>query len=443
VRSGTAALGTVAVAAATAATITVCLDQVRGPIGLGTVAFVLLWIGFSLWPWAVLPVGVLGVTVAAVLADRTDVRSIVVIHMVTLAAGAVALVTRRAFGADRDASIPRLYIGSMATIVGVVAIGAVYGLALGNELNDVVVGGYQVIVVPMYFVATILTLDTEQRRRHAATLYIATIGVLTVLELATPGRHGGQMSLMPIPLLIVLAGRARGWKRVGYAVLAVELAADVVLASFRGVWVAAGIAVAVLAVCGDRVVRRGLAAVTAASVIALATFGIVVGLSSGLRERASVVGDVLGRSAGYRASESRIGWEVFLSRPLFGGGTGQSTAPTYLPGFEITSVGPTYHSYFILLLANLGVIGFCAVLWPIVRSIWTGGTSSQPVPLAFAALTSGFLVAAAFSGPTDGHWELGVLPALTLLTLVPAARSGNRYLAVNPRPHGALVGASR
>jgi hypothetical protein len=39
--------------------------------------------------------------------------------------------------------------------------------------------------------------------------------------------------------------------------------------------------------------------------------------------------------------------------------------------------------------------------------------------LAFAALTCGFLVAALVSSPTDGHWELGLLPALTFLTCRP------------------------
>jgi hypothetical protein len=123
---------------------------------------------------------------------------------------------------------------------------------------------------------------------------------------------------------------------------------------------------------------------------------------------------------------------VFSAQPLFGAGLGQRTPQIYIPGFAVTDVGPVYHAFYVLLLANLGIVGLCLVIWPILRCTWVGLRDRSGPGLAYAGLTAGFLAAALVSSPTDGHWELGLLPALTVLTATPLARSRSVALSGVP-----------
>jgi O-antigen ligase len=152
------------------------------------------------------------------------------------------------------------------------------------------------------------------------------------------------------------------------------------------------------------------------------------------------IGVALASSAGYRLPESGIGWDVFVSRPLFGAGLGQTTPRVYLPGFVVTDVGPVYHAFYVLLLANLGIVGLAVVILPLARLSWQGLAERDSIALPFAALTVGFLAAALVSGPTDGHWELGLLPALTLLSARPVAAGQSPAREVGSRP-AELAGA--
>ena len=390
----------------------VLLGYEHGLIGLAGIAFVLSWAAFCLMPWAVLPVSIIGGVVASALLGQTDVRTIVIAHALLLIAGCIAVVTRRLVGADRERlSHPGYQLGMLAILV-VAAVGALYGLAIGNAPKDVLVALYLIAVIPIYFLIAMQTLARSSWRRYAGAIYVASISVLTLLEYGSPGRHGGLLALIPVPALVVLAGRYTGWRRLGLAALAAVLSADVVLASYRGIWLAGGIAILILVVRGSRSVRTGLVA-TGAAGVALAGLTVIAG---GVGERAVTIGEALARSAGYRLPESGVGWDVFVSRPLFGAGLGQTTPDVYLPGFVVADVGPVYHAFYVLLLANLGIVGLAAVILPIARVTWRGLRRRDSMALPFAALTLGFLAAALVSGPTDGHWELGLLPALTLLT---------------------------
>jgi hypothetical protein len=62
----------------------------------------------------------------------------------------------------------------------------------------------------------------------------------------------------------------------------------------------------------------------------------------------------------------------------------------------------------------VGLLGLAVTLWPILRAAKAGMATRDGYALAFSCLTCGFLAAAAFAGPSDGHWELGLLPALAL-----------------------------
>jgi O-antigen ligase len=408
-----------------AAGMAVLLGYEHSQIGLGGVAFVLSWVAFCLMPWAVLPVSIIGGVVASGLLGQTDVRPIVIAHALLLSAGCIAVVTRRLVGADRERlSHPGYQLG-MVAILMVAAVGALYGLAIGNAPKDVLIALYLVAVIPIYFLIAMQTLVRPSWRRYAGMTYVASISVLTLLEYGTPGRHGGLLALIPVPALVVLAGRYAGWRRSGLAALAAILSADVVLASYRSIWLAGGIAALILIVRGTRSVRIGLVA-TGAAGAALAGLTAIAG---GVEQRAVTIGEAVVRSAGYRLPESGVGWDVFVSRPLFGAGLGQTTPDVYLPGFVVTDVGPVYHAFYVLLLANLGIVGLAAVILPIGRVFWRGLSRRDSMALPFAALTVGFLAAALVSGPTDGHWELGLLPALTLLTAqttgpVPPAEAG-------------------
>jgi hypothetical protein len=385
---------------------------VPGIAGLVAAAAVVCWLVFTLWPSTVLPIGIIGGTVAAASIGQGTVRGVVAMHMVILATGCAAVVTRRFLVADGEDHCPTAADGAMLALAGLTAVGVVYGLAVGNAPKNVVVTGYQIAVIPAYFFLATHTLTTERRMRTAGAVYVATAVVVTAASLATPGRHGGLVSLVAVPPLMVLAGRTRGWRRTGLTLLAAVLLVDVALAAYRGIWLAAGLSVMVLLSRGGPVVRRGMGRVAAAAGVLLVAALIV---SAGVRTRSSVVGMQLHQSSGYRVSESPVGLGVFAHRPFFGAGLGQSVPDVYLTGLTVTDVGPIYHAFYVTILANAGLVGMLAVAWPVLRSIPAGLADRDGMGLAYASLTIGFLAAAVFAGPTDGHWELGLLPALTLL----------------------------
>ncbi|MFG1883361.1 O-antigen ligase family protein [Micromonospora sp. NPDC049102] len=382
-----------------------------GPVGLAAAAGVLACGVFLLWPWAVLPVGIIGGAVIGAVLSGGDVRGFIAVKVLLLAAGGAALAVRHWLRVEGPTRRTPADLG-MLTLIGLTVVAAVYGLAVGNRSGEVLVAAYQMATIPVYFFVATHTLTTARRILAAGILYVVLAGTFTALSVATPGRHGGLITLMAVPPLIWAAGRLRGWRRNGVLLLAGFFAVDVLLASYRGIWLAAALALLVMLVRGGRAVRTGLAA-TAAAAVAVAA---VLALQPGVRDRAGEIVKGLAQSAGYRGAESSVGLGVFADQPLVGAGLGQSTPGVYLSGFTLTDVGPVYHAFYVTVLANLGLVGLLLVLWPILRSIRVGLRSRDGITLPFAALSCGFLAAAVFAAPTDGHWELGLLPALTLLT---------------------------
>ncbi|MGX7671281.1 O-antigen ligase family protein [Plantactinospora sp. DSM 117369] len=405
-------VSTVAAAAVAGTAVAVPAAVLPAHAGIAAAGTVLCGLGFVLWPWAVLPIGIIGGSIASGLLGATDVRTFVVLHTLPLMAGCAALVVRRILLPTAVPARPSPSGVAMAGLAIATAVAAVYGLALGNQPWNVLVAAYQVAVIPAYYFLATCTLDTPRRLRAAAICYLSTIAVLTAIEIATPGRHGGLLSALAVPPLMVLVGRTRGWQRAGLVLLTALFIADVVLASYRGIWLAAGVAVLIMLLRGGRVVRRGVLATVAGAVLLLGA----ISLHSGVRDRSSAITVALQRDSGYRVPESAVGLDAFASQPLLGAGLGQSTPQVYVNGFTVTDVGPVYHAFWVMILANLGLLGLIAVLWPVARTLRTGLAQHNGLPLAFAALTCGFLGAAFFAGPTDGHWELGLLPALTMLT---------------------------
>ncbi|MBS2962034.1 O-antigen ligase family protein [Actinocrinis puniceicyclus] len=388
-------------------------DLAPGRLGLLAAGALVCLVAFVFWPWAVLPVGLVGATAIIPALGDGHVTFIVEVHAGVLATGAVALVTRRMLSLPGDEPVRTIVDLPMLVLAGIVLVAAGYGLTLGNARHDIFIAAYELAVAPAYFFLATHTLTSEYRLRAAGILYVVLAGGLAVSQFTQPGRHGGLLSVLVLPSLLVTASRLRGVRRAGIVLLIAGFAADITLAAYRAMWLATGLALLVLFVRAKGPIRRAVSVAALTGVLLTAN---AVLLSAGAHARAVLVGQELHQSAGYRASEAAVGLNVFDHRPLLGGGLGQSVPDIYLPDFAVTNVGPTYHVFYVMILANMGLMGLVAMLWPLLRALRAGLAHADGHSLAFACLTCGFLASAAFAGPTDGHWELGLLPALTLLT---------------------------
>lgn len=384
-----------------------------GRLSILPAAALLCLVAFILWPWAVLPVGVVGGVAATKVLGNSDVAFVTALHVGVLAIGCLALLVRRAASAADDEPRRTSVDQAMALLAVIALAGALFGLARGHALHQVLIATYHMGVIPAYFFVTTHTLTNERRMQAAAVLYVTGAAALAAMELTMPGRHGGLLSVLALVPLLVVVGRTRGWRRIGLGALIALFAADTAAAGYRAMWLAIGVGLLVLLVRGTRRVRLSVI-MGAVGATLLVLCGAAV--SAGLRARISLSGEQLDETAGYRTPEAMVGLRVFADWPLTGAGLGQTTRNVYLPTFKITDVGPTYHVFWVMILANLGLVGLVAILWPLLRPLRAALAVRDGAPLALGALICGFLAAAAFAGPTDGHWELGLLPAMTLLT---------------------------
>lgn len=121
---------------------------------------------------------------------------------------------------------------------------------------------------------------------------------------------------------------------------------------------------------------------------------------------------------------------------------GQVSQSIYIPNFRVEDVGPVYHVFYVTMLANGGVLlalALAAAMLPALRALLARRPGGA---LPWLGLLAGFLVAAAFAGPTDGHWELDLLAALTLLE-GDGRRGRGRSLQTAPAPVSAAEPPSR
>lgn len=389
------------------------LELLPGRGGMLSAAALLCLVVFILWPWAVLPVGIVGGVVVTKLLGDTDVTFITTVHVGILTVGCLALLTRRAAASTHDEPQRTRADAAMALLAVIVLAGALFGLARGHSLHRVMIATYHIGVIPAYYFLATHTLTTAPRLKAAAVLYAAGSGVLAAVELTMPGRHGGLLSVLALLPLLITLHHTDGWRRSGLMVLIALFATDTAVAGYRAMLLAVGVALLVLLVRGTPHIRRNvLMGVLASAVLFIGAAAI----SAGLRDRISLAGGRMEDTLGYRLPEALVGLRVFADWPLTGAGIGQTTPHIFLPTFKITDVGPIYHLFWVMILANLGLVGLIAVLWPLGQAVRASLAARDGAALAFGSLICGFLAAAAFAGPTDGHWELGLLPALTLLT---------------------------
>lgn len=365
----------------------------------------------AVWPWAALPVTVIGGSSASEALGVEAVGSVVAVHAALLALGFVAVGIRHALDPSwRRISTPA--DGPMLVLAAAIPLGGAYGLAAGNVSHDVMVAAYQIAVIPTYYLLATLTLSSPERLRAAALLFVAGATVLALTELAAPGRHGGLFSVLALIPTIAAASAARGGRKWLLLSVAAVLGIDVLLAAYRAIWLAAGIALLVLLARRASGMRRTLLA-SLTGVLVVAFLG--VGLSSSFGARADLVGAGLEESSGYRLPEASVGLAAFLDNPVAGAGLGQVTNDVSLETFGVTDVGPVYHVFYVTLLANGGLAALALALWPLLRTIRRVWRSRSRHVSAALALLAGFIGAAAFAAPTDGHWELGLLPAVALI----------------------------
>jgi hypothetical protein len=365
----------------------------------------------TVWPWAGLPVAVIGGSAASTALGIEGVTSVVAVHTGLLALGFLAVGLRRAV----DTSWRRMATPAdtpMLMLAAAVALAAVYGVAAGNGAHDVMVAAYHIGVIPTYFLLATLTLSSRQRLHAAGVLFVAGAAVFALVGIATPDRHGGLFSLLALLPTVATASRARGGRRWLLLAVAAVLGLDVLLSAYRAIWLAAAVAAVVLLARRGSGMRSTLLA-SAACLVAVAS--LATGLSSGIGARAELVSAAFEETSGYRLPEARIGLEAFLAQPLAGGGLGQVTEHVSVETLGVTDVGPVYHVFYVTLLANGGLMAIALLMWPLLRAARHARRSRSAHVHAALALLAGFAAAAAFAAPTDGHWELGLLPAVALI----------------------------
>lgn len=401
----------IALAPSAAAGALVALALTKGSVaavGMGLCGGLVAWV-FVRWPWAVLPVSILGGAVISGALGADRVETVVAVHAAALGIGVAALTLRCAVDRSWGRRVPTPADRAMLALAAGVLLGTAYGLSRGNPPRAVLVAAYEIAVIPAYFFLATFTLTSPRRFHAAGVLYLSGAAAFALVGMAVPGQHGGLFSALALAPVVAVAAAARGSRRALLLALAGVFALDVLLSAYRAMWLATAVALAVLVV--HRAVGLRRAAVT--SLAAAAVIGITaVVLSGGVRARTELVGVGLERTGGYRIPEARVGMEAFLEEPIAGRGLGQVERQVFLPGFRVTDVGPVYHVFYVMLLANGGLIGLALLVWPLAIALRRRRIETLP----YRSLLIGFAVAAAFAGPVDGHWELGLVPALVLVS---------------------------
>ena len=390
----------------------VLAERPDGAAPLIATAFVALVAALVVWPWAALPAAIAGGAIVVELLELERVTDSVVVHGIFLGAALPAVLIRATLAGGHSGRVRTVADKPMLAFATAVALAGLFGLARGNAPYEVAVAGYQLAVVPLYFFLATFTLTTPARLRRAWLLFAVAASATAIVDFATPGRHGGLLSLLALPAALVAAGELRGGRRALLVAAAALFCLDVALSGHRALWLAGGIATLLLLWRGSGRIRLAAGLVLFVAVVV----GVVAAFSaSGVESRVELAGTRLDASAGYRLPEAELGLDAFLASPILGDGLGQVRHDVYLPDFSVTDVGPVYHVFYVTVLANAGLVGLVLLLWPLLRTLARRTRRHSPLSLAYRALLVGAMAGAAFSGPTDGHWELGLLPALALL----------------------------
>jgi O-antigen ligase len=179
--------------------------------------------------------------------------------------------------------------------------------------------------------------------------------------------YAGLMEmLMPIPLVISLAGDIRRSRRALAALAAAVMASTIFLSGSRGGMAAFAVQMALLAAFLIRR-RKNWKAVFAFSAFLVIALGLLAWLGGGeLLDRLASIhsGARTELSGGTRLTIDRDALKMFAEKPVLGWGLG--VFPDIYPQFSSLAtnlqVGMA-HNDFVQLLVEMGVLGFIAVLW--------------------------------------------------------------------------------
>lgn len=385
-------------------------------VGVPVTAAMACGIAFLCWPWLALPASIIGAPVVATALDLTDLTSVLAVQAGMLGAGALAILIRRVLRPSAETPVRTPLDKPMLALVAVLVVGTCYSLARGNPTDDVLTAAYQLAVVPGCFFLATHSLNTRRRLQSAGVVYVAATAALAGIELVPPGHHlagdTGMLLAVAIPPVLATVLRTTGWHRLGLVVLLAGQLTGVVLAGTRPVWVATTLAVVVLLVRGTARIRVAIGLIVAAAVVG---FLGAAAVSPHLVDEYATFGQrALPWSASLFGPGSADALSVFLTNPVIGAGLGQPAS-----------------MFWTWLLASLGMVGLAAIVVPFVLVLWRGLAPRTGYVLAFAALTFGCYASLVVGGGTAvllfvpastlpaglvaAHWELGLLPALTLV----------------------------
>jgi O-Antigen ligase len=391
-------------------------------LALAAIGAIALLIFLVASPWASLPVILLGGAAAdrAVATTTPGVTGVVALRGVLVAIACAAIASRRFRADDWGPRVRTPADGPAIVLTCLLAALALWGLAVDNSPHQVLVGANHLMVLPVYFFLATFTLNTPERFWAAARLFlVGAVVYAIVVHIGTAPRQGGLFSSLVVVGLLAVAGsrRAKSAERFGLALLGAIFAADIFLSGYRSVWLACGIALAMLVVLSPPS-RRGLLALLA---VLLAVTIATLALDSGLvTSRADAALSHAGDSSGYRNSESGFGLSMVAASPLLGHGLGRTDPDRFVETFGYKDVGPVLHDFYLTVLVNAGLVGLVLVLLLLCTALKPRAAASRDGPLASLALGTrcllvGWAVAAIFAAPTDGHWELGLLAAVPLI----------------------------
>lgn len=387
-----------------------------GPTRLVTFALAgLLALGFLvIWPWAALPVAVVGGAFLTEVMELDRVQEVVVARSAIFVVGVLAVTMRRI----ADPSFPqRVHTRAdlpMLLFAIVVLAYSVLGLACGNDPYLVLVAGYELLLVPAYYLLATLTVGSASQLRQFVYLLVAGSALVTMIGFGEGGRHGGFLSA--VAALAALAASTWASSLVRWLLVALSglFVADVFLSGFRHLWVAFLVAFLFLLARGGRAFRRLAFAGALLLVAGGITLGTVGKLEETLGGRLAAVDDALQSDAGYRWPEARYGFDVVAANPLWGGAVGQTRENLDVATLGIADVGPVYHAFWVTIGANTGLLGLGLITWALAAaSRRRARTLTHDI---FRALLVGFAVAATFAGPRDGHWELGLFAGIAAIS---------------------------
>ena len=423
-----------ALAANSVARLPLGLDRCYGLI-VGLVLAVVLTT--LIWPELSVPAILIGAVVLDFQLGGERVRHLVFVKLSLFACGGIGVAFANMKCRTRFVRVQTPGDAPALCLVLYTAASAAYGYFVGGyALDSVAVAGYHLGQLALYHFLVTTTLCRPAYLRRASTIVVLWSLVWIIPSLLTPGRGGGTASMWLIVLLCYATASRSWWAPAAWAALPFALL-DTLTSGYRTLWISVAAQLGCLATWGFKARLRRLA-LAAGVVLVLGVFTAPLLIAQPSLLASVPAAATLNRfsasftSGGYRIPEAVVGLEVFRQSPVFGSGVGYRTPPVWIETMGYMPTGPIHHLYYVSYLANEGILGLALVLWYFLAVLFSREArclrrqaSANPWAAFGVGLQAGLfgaIVAAFFSGPSDGHWTWGVLGAGSLLPAVWIAR---------------------